>query len=251
VLLDGPHGFPFPQLEYYYLYPHLDTGALLVLDDVQIPTIHQLYKFLRRDEMFEEIEVVGHTAFLRRTAAPAFDPLADGWWRQRFNERMLLRYAWKDRLKKAIPAAWWSSGRDLYVRLMRNRGTKSFVTVSEPRDGDHVGSAGMARGTADISGEDRLWLLARRKSQGGWWPQGGGPVEVEGGRWTERCNFGEPADIGSRFEIAAVVVGAPVSRCLERWVTECGTRGSYPPVALPPDLVTARAQRTVLKTYHK
>src|SRR4051794_27833732 len=29
VLIDGPHGYPFPDLEYYYLYPHLDRDALL------------------------------------------------------------------------------------------------------------------------------------------------------------------------------------------------------------------------------
>ena len=27
ALLDGPHGFPFPHIEYYFIYPLLDTGA--------------------------------------------------------------------------------------------------------------------------------------------------------------------------------------------------------------------------------
>jgi hypothetical protein len=39
ALIDGPHAYPFPDLEYYFLYPHLDTGALLILDDIQIRTI--------------------------------------------------------------------------------------------------------------------------------------------------------------------------------------------------------------------
>ncbi|MFN3326562.1 MAG: hypothetical protein ACK5AZ_23950 [Bryobacteraceae bacterium] len=26
VLLDGTHAYPFPDLEYYFLYPHLETG---------------------------------------------------------------------------------------------------------------------------------------------------------------------------------------------------------------------------------
>jgi hypothetical protein len=38
VLIDGPHGYPFPELEYYFRYPHLETGALLILDDIQIPS---------------------------------------------------------------------------------------------------------------------------------------------------------------------------------------------------------------------
>jgi hypothetical protein len=37
VLIDGPHGYPFPDLEYYFLYPHLETDALLILDDIHTP----------------------------------------------------------------------------------------------------------------------------------------------------------------------------------------------------------------------
>ena len=47
ALIDGPHGFPFPELEYYYLYPHLDTDAVLIVDDIHIPTIYRLQEFLR------------------------------------------------------------------------------------------------------------------------------------------------------------------------------------------------------------
>jgi hypothetical protein len=87
VLLDGPHAFPFPQLEYYFVYPHLARGALLVLDDVHVRTVNDLFRVLRTDPMFELLEVVDTTAFLRRTAAPTFDPLRDGWWLQRYNQR--------------------------------------------------------------------------------------------------------------------------------------------------------------------
>ena len=37
VLLDGPHGCrDSPVLEYYFLYPRLEGGALLILDDIHI-----------------------------------------------------------------------------------------------------------------------------------------------------------------------------------------------------------------------
>ena len=39
VLIDGPHAYPFPDLEYYYLNPHLDPGGILIVDDIQIPTV--------------------------------------------------------------------------------------------------------------------------------------------------------------------------------------------------------------------
>ena len=87
VLLDGPHAYPFPQLEYYYLYPHLADNGLLIVDDIHIPTIFQLFSFLADDSMFDLLSVVGTTAFFRRTAAPLFDPLQDGWEHQRYNQR--------------------------------------------------------------------------------------------------------------------------------------------------------------------
>jgi len=27
VLIDGPHAYPFPDLEYFYLYPHIEKGG--------------------------------------------------------------------------------------------------------------------------------------------------------------------------------------------------------------------------------
>lgn len=105
VLLDGPHAYPFPDLEYFYLYPHLAKDGLLVIDDIHIPSIQNLFRFVSRDDMFELLEVSGKTAFLRRTDAPVFDPLADGWWLQQFNSRTIWRYSWEDKLKSLAPAS--------------------------------------------------------------------------------------------------------------------------------------------------
>jgi predicted O-methyltransferase YrrM len=87
VLIDGPHGYPFPELEYYFFLPHLDEGALLILDDVHIPTIFRLFAFLREEAMFDLVGRVATTAFFRRNATPLFDPTGDGWWLQNFNRR--------------------------------------------------------------------------------------------------------------------------------------------------------------------
>jgi Methyltransferase domain len=87
VLLDGPHAYPFPDLEYYYFYPHIQAGGLLVLDDIHIPTLHNLFAFLREDEMFRQLGVVGKTAFFERTPAPSFPALGDDWERQAYNRR--------------------------------------------------------------------------------------------------------------------------------------------------------------------
>jgi hypothetical protein len=85
ALIDGPHGYPFPDLEYFYLYPQLQPGALLIVDDIHIPTITNLFNFLRADEMFDLQETVETTAFFRRTEAPTFSTIGDGWWTQGYN----------------------------------------------------------------------------------------------------------------------------------------------------------------------
>ncbi len=107
VLLDGAHGFPFTHLDYYFLYPHLAPGALLVLDDVHIRSVNDLFRFLRADAMFEPLEVVHTTAFFRRTAAPVFDPCGDEWWLQGYNRKTLPPLAGLPlgaRLKALVPA---------------------------------------------------------------------------------------------------------------------------------------------------
>jgi len=86
VLIDGPHGYPFPELEYFYFYPWIKPGGILIIDDVNIASIGRLANFVAEDEMFEFVELVISTAVFKRTEAPVFDPLAgDGWLRQRYN----------------------------------------------------------------------------------------------------------------------------------------------------------------------
>src|SRR6185295_2597803 len=87
VLIDGPHGYPFPDLEYYYLYPTIEAGGLLLLDDIQIPSIGRMFDVIRADDMFELLEIVDeNTAFLRRTGAPLIDPESDSWWLHGYNQ---------------------------------------------------------------------------------------------------------------------------------------------------------------------
>ena len=106
VLIDGPHAFPFPQMEYYHFYPRIRAGGVLVVDDIHIPTIRQMYDVLRDDEMWLHLGDEMTTAFFERTDAPSFDPTGDGWERQRFNQRHFPDPAlldahvpgWRDRL---------------------------------------------------------------------------------------------------------------------------------------------------------
>ncbi len=105
ALIDGPHAHPFPDLEYYYFYPQLDTGALLVLDDIHIRSIHNLFEFLRSDAMFRLDAVVRTTALFTRTDAPTFDPFGDGWEQQGYNRQTLWRYGWRSRFAQLLPGS--------------------------------------------------------------------------------------------------------------------------------------------------
>lgn len=126
VLINGPHGYPFPDLEYYYFYPHIAEGGLLLIDDINIPTIARMLEIIGAGSMFELIEVVEYTAFFRRTAAPVIDPLGDSWELQGFNRahyeygvahsryspssklRLVTRLI-PPQLKKQIPLSWKTS----------------------------------------------------------------------------------------------------------------------------------------------
>ena len=87
VILDGPHAYPFPDLEYFFFYPHVRSGGILVIDDIHIPTIGHMHAFLCDDEMWEHLGDTETTAFFRRTTAPLLDPYGDGWPSQRYNRR--------------------------------------------------------------------------------------------------------------------------------------------------------------------
>lgn len=106
VLLDGPHAYPFPDLEYYYVYPHIRQEGVLVVDDIHIPTIRRMYEFLRDDEMWEHRGDVRDTAFFQRTDKPVFDPLEGNWPRQRFNRR---RFASPEALDSLFGPGWYQS----------------------------------------------------------------------------------------------------------------------------------------------
>ena len=87
VLIDGPHGYPFPDMEYYFFYTHIKPGGLLIIDDVHIASIARMADILQEDAMWDLVEVAKTTAIFRRTEAAVFAPEGDGWWEQDYNRR--------------------------------------------------------------------------------------------------------------------------------------------------------------------
>lgn len=241
ALIDGPHAYPFPDLEYYFLYPHLEAGALLIVDDIHIPSVHNLFEFLRRDAMFKLDRVVQTTAFFTRTDAPVFDPLGDGWQRQEFNANTLLRYGWKNR---ALPVR----ARQIARRLLRHR-AHCPLQILTPQTGASVQESGTVTGTAVLPDDSHLWILVRRRDVDGWWPQGGAALSLQEGHWSVSVNYGEPRDAGCDFEILAMAVGTATHELWTDWVARVKESGLFPPVQLPPaEFVLGEAYRTVRRS---
>jgi hypothetical protein len=249
ALIDGPHAYPFPDLEYYFLYPHLDTGALLILDDIHIRSVHNLFEFLRRDAMFDLVEVVGSTAFFRRTAAPVFNPLGDGWPEQGYNKKPLLQYVWRESARNLIPSPL-RNGLQRWRRSKKIRSSRGLIEILSPRHSESVGATGIVEGLTPGGRrrDARLWMLARRRDMPGWWPQGDGPIPIEQTQWKVEVNYGEPHDAGHDFELAALLVGPTTNEIWMEWVNRARHSPAAPPVQLPPpQYVFAEAYRTVRK----
>ncbi len=85
VLLDGLHGYPWPEFEYSFFYRLLKQDGILILDDIHIPSIRNMFTFLAEDDMFYLDSVVYMTAFFRRSDIPLFLPDGDNWVTQRYN----------------------------------------------------------------------------------------------------------------------------------------------------------------------
>jgi hypothetical protein len=86
VFIDGEHRYPIPTIDWHYTDSRLKVGGLLVVDDVNIPSIKGLDEFLRVEDQWETLATIGHTAFFRKVAKVFFP---GGWPAQKINEPFL------------------------------------------------------------------------------------------------------------------------------------------------------------------
>jgi hypothetical protein len=86
ALLDGPHAYPLPQVEFAYLFPKIRLGGWLAVDDIQIPSVYELFRFLQKESSVVLEEVVVRTAFFRRIGVAEHGP--DGWTSQGMNRHL-------------------------------------------------------------------------------------------------------------------------------------------------------------------
>jgi predicted O-methyltransferase YrrM len=86
ALIDGLHKFPHPVVDFYYVSRLLRVGGHLLLDDIPIPSVGVVFRFMRGDPDWELVEVSGdRVALFRKLGEP---PGGDDWDAQPFNARM-------------------------------------------------------------------------------------------------------------------------------------------------------------------
>lgn len=86
ALIDGPHGYPFPDIEYYYFYPIIQEGGLLLVDDIKIPSVRRMFDIIAAGDMFKLVDIIeSNLSIFKRTEATLIDPQSDSWWLQGYN----------------------------------------------------------------------------------------------------------------------------------------------------------------------
>ena len=83
VFLDGTHAFPYAIVEWHYLRRHLRLGGLLVVDDVAIPAVGVLHRFLEADPGWEQTAIADRRTAVFRKVGDTADLT---WPEQRFND---------------------------------------------------------------------------------------------------------------------------------------------------------------------
>ena len=100
VFIDGRHAFPWPALDYFYTSPKLKLGALLVVDDVDIPTVKMLSDFLDVDDNWEMVRRFPHTSAYRKVG----DRLNVEWVFQHYNANYQRKSFLRKATKKTVRA---------------------------------------------------------------------------------------------------------------------------------------------------
>ena len=50
--IDGGHGYPMPALDWHYVDKHLRVGGMIGFDNIEIPAVHDMCEFLRRNKTY-------------------------------------------------------------------------------------------------------------------------------------------------------------------------------------------------------
>jgi predicted O-methyltransferase YrrM len=82
AFIDGAHSFPFPMIDWYYISRSLKVGGRLLLDDIPIPAVAQIFRHMRLEHNWRLDGVFDDRAAAFTLLAP---PGPEVWAQQAFN----------------------------------------------------------------------------------------------------------------------------------------------------------------------
>jgi predicted O-methyltransferase YrrM len=91
LLIDGGHGFPVPILDFHYGARRIVEGGVLVIDDLGLPAVRAMVRFVDADPRWERIARNRQWAAYRRIAPSAG---TEDWWQQQWAPSL-----WRMRLR--------------------------------------------------------------------------------------------------------------------------------------------------------
>jgi predicted O-methyltransferase YrrM len=121
ALIDGLHKFPHPAVDFHYAARLLRVGGSLLLDDVPIPSVGVVFRFLRTDPGWQLVDVAGdRVALFRKLSEPAG---GDDWGAQPFNARMDYGFVapWRRVRLRARDGVTGLAGRNPWMGRARRR----------------------------------------------------------------------------------------------------------------------------------
>ena len=83
IFIDGAHRYPFAEIDYHYTEKKLRVEGYLVLDDVHLPSVRNLFLFLKKEKNWQLETIIEHTAFFIKTSE---EVVIDDWQNQGINQ---------------------------------------------------------------------------------------------------------------------------------------------------------------------
>ncbi len=113
AFIDGRHSFPQPVVDFHLIEQRLEVGGLMVLDDVPIPAVAVVHRFMMSSPDWEFVRYADDRASAFRKLADADDD--DNWKRQPFNR------TWPDFSFLPLPQRLVASTVERVPQRFRNR----------------------------------------------------------------------------------------------------------------------------------
>jgi hypothetical protein len=99
VFIDGAHRYPYAEIDYHFTEKKLNVGGYMVVDDIHLPSVRNLFVFLKREKNWRLDTVIDKTAFFIKTGE---EVLINDWQNQGINRFFLVYSNFKVRVKNFI-----------------------------------------------------------------------------------------------------------------------------------------------------